>query len=245
MTAPRQFTLAIFVVAGACSSGCGGGTLDGGMGGTAGAGTGAAGGQSGGPGGNSGQSGGAGGIGGSGGAAGAEPTSPPTSADPWPASCVTVSLDRPAGAASLTGPNPNSGRRDPPLPGEFIAAKLNGLARTFSTSLTVEVIDDGAMRWFSARVDGPDGEMGVVVPDGGPGSYLCPNAALAYSNVKGSPTIGNVWSSTCCRIDVTKAGGLPGETVEGTFSGILVSGGNETWIKVEEGSFKVVRRAGP
>ncbi len=145
----------------------------------------------------------------------------------------------------MTGPNPNSGRRDPPLPGEFIAAKLNGLARTFSTSLTVEVIDDGAMRWFSAQVDGPDGEMRVAAPDGGPGSYLCPTASLGYSNVKGSPTIGNVWSSTCCRIDVTKGGGLPGETVEGTFSGILNSGGNLTWLKVEEGSFKVVRRAGP
>jgi hypothetical protein len=48
-----------------------------------------------------------------------------------------------------------------------------------------------------------------------------------------------------CRIDVTKAGALPGETVEGTFSGILNSGMNLTWLKVEEGSFKVVRRAGP
>ena len=233
MTGPRQFTLVVFVVAGACSSGCGGGTLDGGTGGTAG--TGAVGGQSG----------GAGGIGGSGGAAGAEPASPPTSADPWPSSCVTVSLDRPASAASLTGPNPNSGHRDPPLPGEFIAAKLNGLARMFSTSLTVQVTDDGAMRRFSAEVDGPDGAMYVAVPDGGPGSYACPTAGLGYSNVKGSTTIANAWASSCCRIDVTKAGGLPGETVEGTFSGILISGGNQTWLKVEEGSFKVVRRAGP
>ena len=232
MTAPRQFTLAIFVVAGACWSGCGGGTLDGGMGGTSGAGTGAVGGQSG----------GAGGIGGGGGGAGAEPFSPPTSADPWPSSCVTVPIDRPASAQALTGPNPNSGFGDPPLPGEFIAAKLNGLARMFSTSLTVEVIDDGAMRWFSAQVDGPDGAMNVVVPEGGPGSYLCPTATLSYANVKGSTTIANAFSATCCRIDVTKAGGLPGETVEGTFSGILISGGNLIWLKVEEGSFKVVRR---
>jgi hypothetical protein len=287
MTVARRFTLAILVVAGACSSSGGGGTPDGGKGGNAGSGTGAVGGQSGGAGGNGGQSGGvggnpggsggvggntggaggvgegrggsggssdvaggrggsggsrggAGGAGGSGGAAGAGPPGP---ADPWPASCVTVPLDQPASAADLTGPSPNSRLGDPPLPGEFIAAKLNGLARTFSTSLTVDVYEDAAaMRWFYARVYGPDGDMDVGVPDSGPGSYLCPPAVLAYSNVKGTTTISHGWSASCCRIDVTKAGGLAGETVEGTFSGILI-GGNSTWIKVEEGSFKLVRRA--
>ena len=177
MTAPRQFTLAIFVVAGACVSGCGGGTLDGGTGGTAGAGTGAVGGQSGGAGGIGGQSGGAGGIGGQSGGAGGNRrggrggrrtrSAHRRARDPWPSSCVTVSLDRPASAASLTGPNPNSGFGDPPLPGEFIAAKLNGLARMFSTSLTVQVTDDGAMRRFWPRWMAPTAPCTWLFPTAG------------------------------------------------------------------------------
>jgi hypothetical protein len=147
-------------------------------------------------------------------------------------------LDRPAGATYLTGPYSGSGLGSAPMPGESVTATLNDLGRVFSTSFTVRDVASGAI-----QIDafGNDGFVYLTLPAGGPGSYLCPSAGVIYGNLK-SGWEGNAFASSpnCCRVEITKLGAV-GDTIEGSFSGILNSG-FQTWLEIEAGTFKVVRR---
>ena len=183
---------------------------------------------------------GGGGSSGNGGAGGDQLIGPPRSTNPWAASCVAGSLDRPAGPTYLTGAFAGSGLGSAPLPGESFTATLNGLARSFSTGFTVGQNVSGSI---SIKAYGNDGYMLLSLPMGGPGSYTCPvgDAGVSYANVRAGWEGNGYGSNTyCCAFEITKVGAV-GDTVEGTFTGILNSSIN-TWVQVEAGVFKVVRR---
>ena len=79
-----------------------------------------------------------------------------------------------------------------------------------------------------------------------PGSYTCSLAAFDYLNDSDQPQrVSNLYfTGNCCQIQITSSGGV-GEPIAGTFSGILIDGDLMTWIKVEAGSFSVIRQGGP
>jgi hypothetical protein len=155
--------------------------------------------------------------------------------DPWPESCVPAAyLSRPASAFLLTGPAGSERFGDLARPGETMTAKMNGLARSYQSRF--ETAGNAIVG------HGFDGSLGIAVPSLTVGEYSCPAAGIAFDNENAGPRDSNsARTKDCCKVQITKVGGI-GETVEGTFSGILVHDPLESWIKVEDGRFSVVRR---
>jgi hypothetical protein len=179
-------------------------------------------------------------------AGGVQIVGPPLSTDPWPSSCVPAGyLDRPAAAVLLTGPSTSDGAGIPARPGESMTVTLNGLQRSFSEAfLTNGDIAPGAT--FFIRGYGDAGELDVGSPSLDPGTYTCSGAAFGYLNdYAQTQRVSNLYfTNNCCQIQITSSGGV-GDPIQGTFSGILIDGDLTTWIKVEAGSFSVIRQAGP
>ena len=117
----------------------------------------------------------------------------------------------------------------PALAGEQMTATLDGVPVSFSTSFYELINDTQSAIVFGY---GEHGELGLSAFPLVPGAYSCPSVAIAY---------GALFSNGCCRIEVTKAGEV-GDTIEGTFSGIVGDQGGDRLVKVENGTFKVVRR---
>jgi hypothetical protein len=166
-----------------------------------------------------------------GGGAGAE-----LSPAPWAESCVpAANRSRPAGAFLLTGPAGTLGLGDAAVPGEHMSARLNGLERTFDRF-------GAADRGFTGY--GFDGSISLRLPSLAAGTYSCASSAgIVYNNSNAGGRDSNVAGSVyCCTITITRSGAV-GEPIEGTFSGILVHDALISWIKVEDGSFSVIRRA--
>lgn len=157
-----------------------------------------------------------------------------TSTAPWPESCVpAANLDRPAGEGLLTGPAGAQSFGDPAAPGETMTATLNGYPRAWTRFA-------GAASGFVGY--GFDGSMGITVPSLGPGTYACPDASIAWGNLNaGAHDSNSAGTVNCCTIEITRSGAV-GEMIEGTFSGILVHMPLQSWIKIEDGHFSVVRK---
>jgi hypothetical protein len=118
----------------------------------------------------------------------------------------------------------------PALPNEQMTATLDGVPVSFSTSF-YELTNDARNAMLFGY--GEHGELGLTAFALTPGTYSCPSVAIAY---------GALVSNGCCQIEVTKAGEV-GDTIEGTFSGIVGDQAGGRAVKVENGTFKVVRRA--
>jgi hypothetical protein len=199
-------------------TGTGGGGIAGGAGAAAGAGTGGA---------SSLGAAGSIGVGASGGAGG---DTAQLTTDPWPSSCaewVDLVAPRPYSPAAISSWQPVV-FGSPALPGETMTATLNGVPLSFSNSFD-ELANDPS--YTSIFGYGDHGEFGVYGFPLAVGSYACPQVAIGAGGVQ----------PMCCRIDITKVGEV-GDTIEGTFSGIIDS---PLWINVENGQFKVVRRPPP
>jgi hypothetical protein len=202
----------------------GAGTSGGGGGGRAGAGAGGA---------------GVGGAGGMADACNAAATAMVTT-DPWPTSCLSFYGGLPANTCLLTGPSASGNFGVPAASGETMTATLNGLPRSFSNSFDVSFADPTSVRIFGY---GDDGELGITAFPAALGTYACPNAMINFADIgPGMRATNAAYSGGCCTIVVTTSGAV-GEPIEGTFSGILLNASLNVWVKVEAGSFRVIRGA--
>jgi len=210
-----------------------GGAGSGGSGGSSGAGGAGQGGTAGtGTGGGGGTAGGAVGLGGAvfAGAGGGDTI---TTA-PWPESCVPPAfLSRPASEYLLSGPAGDDQSGQPAGPGESMMATLNGFARSF---IRFDTNAAGLVGY------GFDGSIRISLPTLAPGTNSCPAAAIEYRNLAaGTRDSNSAGSVNCCTIQIIRSGAV-GEPIEGIFSGILVHQSLQSWIKVEDGHFTVLRR---
>jgi hypothetical protein len=156
------------------------------------------------------------------------------SPDPWPESCVPERYrPNPAGPLLLTGIQKVISSNA--LPDETMTATLNGYRQSYVTFFTYGL--RGELEGY-----GCDGSFYFELPSLAPGKYACPDAKITWSNRRAGFEGNAASSEDCCTLQITRSGGT-GEWIEGTFSGILINGGLNTWIKVENGHFAVVARS--
>jgi hypothetical protein len=114
-----------------------------------------------------------------------------------------------------------------------MTATLNGFARSF---IRFDADAAGLVGY------GFDGSIGISLPTLAPGTHSCPAAALEYINLAaGARDSNSAGSMDCCTIQIIRSGDV-GEPIEGIFSGILIHQPLQSWIKVEDGHFTVLRR---
>ena len=114
-----------------------------------------------------------------------------------------------------------------------MTATLNGFARSFTR---FDANSAGVVGY------GFDGSLGISLPALAPGIYACPAAGIEYLNLAaGGRDSNSAGSVNCCTIQIIRSGAV-GEPIEGVFSGILVHQPLQSWIKVEDGHFTVLRR---
>jgi hypothetical protein len=155
--------------------------------------------------------------------------------DPWSSSCAnSFGPSTPVSRDQLLSAGPVEFGLSA-IAGEAITATLNGVPMSFSTTF-YELLNDEQNALIVGY--GEHGELGFSAFPLAPGSYACPSASMTYD----APGTVPLTTGACCRIEVTKVGDV-GDTIEGTFSGIVIEPYGGPWINVEDGRFKVVRRA--
>jgi hypothetical protein len=112
-----------------------------------------------------------------------------------------------------------------------MTATLNGFARSF----TRFDVNPSGVAGYSF-----DGSIKIFLPALARGTYACPG--IQYLNLDaGARDSNSAGSADCCTIQIIRSGAV-GEPIEGIFSGILVHQPLQSWVKVEDGNFTVLRR---
>ncbi len=155
-----------------------------------------------------------------------------------PPGLVPGTANRLAGLDRANGP--------PPALGDFVRATIEGQSYDFSTTFdapTITASNSFTLRF--ARGSGQNGSNVQVTPlasgDWRLGSSDCTSFALGFAN----PAVGleaELWySRACCYLDVTKLATAEGDTVEGTFSGVVVDS-RDNKLRITDGAFRVTAR---
>ena len=152
-----------------------------------------------------------------------------------PPDLVPGTSNRLAGLDRANGP--------PPALGDFVRATIEGQSYDFSTKFSAPANTGGNTLMLSlVRGFGQNLSNIGVAPLTGSDLHLGSNDCTSFSLGFANPAVGlegELWSSrACCYLDIIKLPTAVGDTVEGTFSGVVVDSRSNK-LRITDGAFRV------